>query len=162
MSHQLFAELITQLSLERLAVIVGDHLVRRAIHDFQISFLDLVCKEEITNVKGTCSTCRTFLTVVKKKDSAFVVLIEDVTFDFITLGFHKEFSPKDRRRHVIATNEFAFSTAASIEFLLTGIIVEETASKSKTATGVAFEVWMDCEGDVDIPLQNVKAVGGKD
>ena len=63
MSHDLLPELFKQLSLQWLREIVSSHLSGGAIVNRQVALLNLVCKEEITNVDSVRALAGTFLTV---------------------------------------------------------------------------------------------------
>ena len=145
MSKQLSTQEVERFALEWLGMAVGNHFVGGTAMNFDVSFFNLVCQMKITNVKGTSAFSGIVLTVFQQKNGAFVVLAKNVVLNFVVLGFHKKFGPENELRHVVCANKFGFRAAASVEFLFAGSVWDATASESHGASGVAFEVRMNCE-----------------
>ena len=89
MSHDQLLEFLEQFSLERLGHIIAPHLRGRAVFNFEISFLDLVGQEKITNVERTGTLAGAALPVVLQQNGALVFLIQDVLFNIVSLSLHK-------------------------------------------------------------------------
>jgi len=54
----------------------------------------------------------------------FVVLVKNVVFDFIALGFHKQIGPENKWRHVVSSHEFSISATAIVESLFVRSIIK--------------------------------------
>ena len=105
-SHDLLPVLGEQLSLQWFGEIISGHFQCGAIINCQVPLLDLICKEEITNVDSAGALTGTFLTVFEEQNGAFVVLVKDVLLNLITLGFHKMFGPQNRTGNIVSTYQF--------------------------------------------------------
>ena len=92
MSEEHATHKIEWFALEWLGVVIGNHFVGRTVVNFNVSFFNLVGQIKITNVEGTGAFSGAVLTVFQEKDSAFVVLVQNVVLDIVALGFHKELS----------------------------------------------------------------------
>jgi len=161
-SEQLSSQEVEWFALEWLGMVASNHFVGRAAMNLDVSFFNLVCQKEITNVKGTGAFSGTVLTIFQEKDGAFVVLVKNIVLNFVALGFHKKFGPEDKLRHVICTNKFGLGAAASVKSLFAGSVEDATTSESHGSSSVTFEVGMNCESCVDKPTDIVEAVSGKD
>ena len=74
MSHNLLSELVKLLSLQWFGEEISDHFRSGAIFNRQVALLDLICKEEITNVYGAGALAGAFLTIFEEQNSVLVVL----------------------------------------------------------------------------------------
>jgi len=111
-------------------VAIRNHFVGSTAVNFDVSCFNLVGQMKITNVEGTGAFSGAALAVFQWKDSAFVVLVENVGLDFVALGFHEKFGPENKLRHVVCANKFGLGAAAGVEFLLAGIVKNATTSES--------------------------------
>jgi len=84
----------------------------------EISLLNLVRQEKVTDVDGSGSLARASLSIVLQQNGGLVVLAQDVLLDIAPLFFHKELGPKDHLCHVIGTHQFRLRAASGVQLLL--------------------------------------------
>ncbi len=119
-AHQFLLHLQKQTTNQRLGHIISHHLACRTILNAQLSLLNLIRHEEITNVEGAGALAVASLAILLKQDGALVVLIEDVLVNVIPMGFQKQLGPQDHGHHIVHSNQFCLSAAPGVQLLLLG------------------------------------------
>jgi len=72
----------------------------------EISLLNLICQEKVTDVDCSGSLARASLSIVLQQNGGLVFLVQDVLLDIVPLFFHKELGPKDHLCQVVGTYQF--------------------------------------------------------
>ncbi len=87
--------------------------------------VEFSCVVKMTNEEVFCidvlGSFRTGdITVFSQGKSTHIVLIDDVGFDFVALGFKELTGPEDIANFVIETDDFAFAGAFGRDFVFRG------------------------------------------
>ena len=87
--HNLLPEVVKLGSMQGFCHVISDHLVCQTISDITVSFGLLVCDVEVSDVQVTRALASTLASIGLKQHGAFVVLIEDILLDWISLHLKK-------------------------------------------------------------------------
>jgi hypothetical protein len=130
---------------------IRPHLFSGTILKVEVSSVVIMTNEKVfcLDVFGAFRTGD--ISVFSQGKSAHIVLIDDVGFDFVTLGFEKMTCPEDITNFVIKADEFAFTRTFGRDFVLRRGAGSSTTAKSKKRSRVTFAVVMKVVRCVDIP-----------
>ena len=87
--HNLLPEVVKLGSMQEFCHVVSDHLVCQTISDANVTFCLLVCDVEVVDVQVTRALVSTLASIGLKQHGTFVVLIEDILLDWISLHHEK-------------------------------------------------------------------------
>ena len=77
------------LALQWLCHEIRNHLVSWTVFYSHISFLNIVCDKEISNIDCSTAFSSASLPILLQKNSTLIVLVDDVLFNCISLCLHK-------------------------------------------------------------------------
>jgi hypothetical protein len=83
---------------------------------------------------------------------AGIVSIDNVDFDFKTLGFNEKFWPKNCWYNIVKSYQFSFGGTSSVNFLFCRDGADGTRAKSHSGSSVTFHVFVDGKGSIDMSL----------
>ena len=84
--HYLFTEAIKLGSMQGFCHVISDHLVCQTIFDVNVAFGLLISDVEVSDVQMMRALASTLVSVGLEQHGAFVVLIEDILLDWISLS----------------------------------------------------------------------------
>ena len=87
--HNLLLELIKLGSVQGFCHVISDHLTCQTISDVNVAYGLLVGDVEVLDVEVTRALASTLVSVSLKQHGNFIVLIEDILFDRISLHLEK-------------------------------------------------------------------------
>ena len=87
--HYLLTEAVKLGSMEGFCHVISDHLICWTIFDVNVAFSLLIGNVEVADVQMTRAFTSTLVSVGLKQHGTFVVLIEDILFDWISLCLKK-------------------------------------------------------------------------
>ena len=110
---------------------IRPHLFSGTILKVEVSSVVIMTNEKVfcLDVFGAFRTGD--ISVFSQGKSAHIVLIDDVGFDFVTLGFEELTSPKNITDFVIKTNDFTFARTLGWYFVFGGRTGSCTTAKRK-------------------------------
>ena len=87
--HHLLLEVVKLSSMQGVCHVISDHLICQTISDVNVAFGLLVCDIEVSDVQVTRVLASTLASIGLKQYGTFVVLIEDILLDGISLHLEK-------------------------------------------------------------------------
>ena len=87
--HNLLPEVVKLVSVQGFYHVVSDHLICQTISDVNVSFGLLVGNVEVSDVQVIRALASTLASIGLKQHGTFVVLIEDILHDGISLHLKK-------------------------------------------------------------------------
>ena len=87
--HNLLPEVVKLGSVQGLCHVISDHLICQTISDVNVAFGLLVSDVEISDVQVMRVLASTLASIGLKQHGAFVVLIEDILLDGMSLCLEK-------------------------------------------------------------------------
>ena len=87
--HNLLLEVVKLGSAQGFHHVISDHLICQTISDVNVAFGCLICDVEVLDVKVIRVPACTLASICLKQHGTFVVLIEDILLDWISLQLEK-------------------------------------------------------------------------
>ena len=87
--HNLLMEAIELGSSQRFCHVISNHLICWTTFDVNVAFLHLIGDIEVSDVQMTRALASTLASVGLEQHSTFVILIEDILFDWMSLCLKK-------------------------------------------------------------------------
>ena len=87
--HYLLTEAIELGSMQEFCHVISNHLICRTIFDVNVAFGLLIINIEVSDVQMMRVLASTLASVCLEEHGSFVVLIEDILLDWISLGLEK-------------------------------------------------------------------------
>ena len=118
-------------SMQGLCHLISDHLICQTVSDVNVAFGHLICNVEVSDVEVTRVLASTLVSIGLEHHGAFVVLIEDILFYWISLHLKKLLCPYHWRDNFVSGYHFCFGRTSCVHtcFLLREVMAPSPIMK---------------------------------